>query len=169
MQSIRSGISGARAGIHAGNQVVGAAQKIDRVMSAANERGIAKRVQAATSGMPPPPQGRMDRAAEGYAAGKTAHAMSRYYARTMPRDAPGPRTAASYAYRYGIPSNAAAASGTTDQRELLSRVRQHHAAVNRTRNLVGSYRDMSAPSAANRVDEFASSEEMRRRARRALF
>ena len=142
--AIRSGLQGARDGIHVGNKVVSGAQKIDSVMGTANDAAIQRRVQAAQRGVPAP-QGRFDKAVEGYAAGKTAHAMGRHFARNMPRDAGGPRTAASYAYRYGVGGNAAAASGTTGQRDLLSQVRRHHASVSRVRTSVGRYRDMAAP------------------------
>ena len=134
--ALRSGLQGVREGVSAGNKVVSGAKQIDSFMGAANEAAIQKRVQAATRGVPPPAQGRLDRAVEGYAARKTAHALGQHYARNIPRDAPGPRTAAYYAYRYGVGGNAAAASGTTGQRDLLSQVRRHHANVSRVRNSV---------------------------------
>ena len=162
---LRSGLQGAKDGIHAGKQVVSGAKKVDAMMGAANNAAIQRRVQAAQRGVPPPAQGRFDRTGvAGYAVAKTAHAMGKYYARNMPRNAGGPRTAAYYAYRYGVGGNAAAASGTTGQRDLLSQVRQHHASVNRMRNSVGRYRDMAAPVAQDFIGEYASDENFRRRA-----
>ena len=177
MNALRSGLAGARDGVSAANKVVTGARALDAGMNAANMSGIQRRVDAASRGVPPP-ESRLDRAVQGYAAGKTANRMGAYFARTNPRRAPGPRTAASYAYQYGFGGSAgaaAAASGTTDQRELLARVRRQHAMMDATRNQVhlGRYRDMAAPrpqaprNAAGFVDE-AAGEDVRRRARAFL-
>ena len=178
VRAIRSGLTGARDGISAANKVVSGAKALDAAMDAANMSGIQRRVDAAARGVPPP-ESRMDRAVQGYAAGKTAHRMGSYFAHTNPRRAPGPRTAGSYAYQYGFGGSfgaAAAGSATTDQRELLARVRRQHAQIDAVRNQVhlGRYRNMAAPqpqaprNAAGFVDEFATDEDLRRRARAFL-
>ena len=48
-----------------------------------------------------------------------ASAVGQYYNRQMPRDAPGPRTAGFYQYRYGLGGADGAHIGTDAQRALL--------------------------------------------------
>ena len=85
MRAIRSGLAGARDGISAANKVVTGAKVLDAAMDAANMSGIQRRVDAAARGVPPP-ESRMDRAVQGYAAGKTAHRMGSYFAHTNPEE-----------------------------------------------------------------------------------
>ena len=75
----------------------------------------------------------------------------------MPRRAPGPRTAAAYAYDYGFPIGgrlgaAAATSGTDGQRELLAHVRRNQEAVEAVRNNPprrGAHHNVDPTAAAN--------------------
>ena len=52
-----------------------------------------------------------------------ASVVGQYYNRQMPRDAPGPRTAAFYQYRYGLGGADGASVGTEAQRRLLQEQR----------------------------------------------
>ena len=52
-----------------------------------------------------------------------ASVVGQYYNRQMPRDAPGPRTAAFYQYRYGLGGADGASVGTDAQRRLLQEQR----------------------------------------------
>ena len=52
-----------------------------------------------------------------------ASAVGRYYSRQMPRDAPGPRTAGFYQYRYGLGGADGPSVGTDAQRALLQEQR----------------------------------------------
>ena len=52
-----------------------------------------------------------------------ASAVGRYYSRQMPRDAPGPRTAGFYQYRYGMGGADGPSVGTDAQRALLQEQR----------------------------------------------
>ena len=52
-----------------------------------------------------------------------ASAVGQYYGRQMPRDAPGPRTAGFYQYRYGLGGADGPSVGTDAQRALLQEQR----------------------------------------------
>ena len=60
-----------------------------------------------------------------YDRNKTAAAMQSYYNRSLPRNAPGPKSAAYYSYRYNLPAGAGDHSGTTGQMALLRHVRRN--------------------------------------------
>ena len=59
----------------------------------------------------------------GYRRATEASVVGQYYNRQMPRDAPGPRTAAFYQYRYGLGGADGASVGTDAQRRLLQEQR----------------------------------------------
>ena len=132
--AVTSAVQGGRDGSRAGNQVVGAAKAIDSFMGAQPARG-----------------GRVGAAIEGYAGGQRADALRQQFARTNPRDAGGPRTAAFYAYRYRRPGAVARndpSAGTASQHEHLNRLHRQQAQIRaaRTTPRVGRYRDMAAPT-----------------------
>ena len=68
-----------------------------------------------------------------YASNKTAAAMQSYYNRSLPRNAPGPKSAAFYSYRYNLPAGAGDSSGTTGQMALLRHVRRNQERVHAVR------------------------------------
>ena len=141
--AVTSAVQGGRDGIHAANQVVGAARAIDSFMGAQPVRG-----------------GRVGAAIEGYHGGQRADALRQQFARTNPRDAPGPRTAAFYQYRHRAPGRVNF-SGTQTQHEMLNRLRRQQEQIRaaRTGVRVGRFRDQSAPTA----EDFVSSEDLIRR------
>jgi hypothetical protein len=132
--AVTSAVSGAHYGIHRGNQVVGAAKAIDSFM-----------------GGQAPRSGRVGAAIEGYAGGKRADGLRQEFARTNPRSAPTPRTAAYYAYRIGRPNLVARndpSAGTPTQHDMLNRLRMQQERIRaaRTTARVGRFRDQSAPT-----------------------
>ena len=141
--AVTSAVQGGRDGIHAANQVVGAARAIDSFMGAQPVRG-----------------GRVGAAIEGYHGGQRADALRQQFARTNPRDAPGPRTAAFYQYRHRAPGRVNF-SGTQTQHEMLNRLRRQQEQIRaaRTGTRVGRFRDQSAPTS----EDFVSSEDLIRR------
>ena len=152
--AVTSAVQGGRDGIHAANQVVGAARAIDSFMGAQPVRG-----------------GRVGAAIEGYYGGQRADALRQQFARTNPRDAPGPRTAAFYQYRHRAPGRVNF-SGTQTQHEMLNRLRRQQEQIRaaRTGTRVGRFRDQSAPTSEDFVSEadlirrFASTPEIAERA-----
>ena len=145
--AVTSAVQGGRDGIHAANRVVGAARAIDSFMGAQPVRG-----------------GRVGAAIEGYHGGQRADALRQQFARTNPRDAGGPRTAAFYAYRYRRPGAIARndpSAGTPSQHAHLDRLRRQQAQIRaaRTGTRVGRFRDQSAPTS----EDFVSEEDLIRR------
>ena len=70
-----------------------------------------------------------------YRRNQEAAQLSRHLSAGMPRRAPGPRTAAAYAYDYGFGGSlGGASSGTEEQRALLAHVRRNQEAVEAVRN-----------------------------------
>ena len=139
-----SAVAGAHYGIHRGNQVVGAAKAIDSFMGAQAPRG-----------------GRVGAAIEGYEGGKRADGLRQQFARTNPRDAGGPHTAAFYAYRYrrpGVVARNDPSAGTPSQHAALNRLRRQQEQIRmaRTTPRVGRFRDQSAPTA----DDFVPADEL---------
>ena len=58
-----------------------------------------------------------------YARASQASVVGQYCGGQMPRDAPGPQTAAFYQYRYGLPGNLGESAGTQNQMSLLQQQR----------------------------------------------
>ena len=90
-----------------------------------------------------------------YRRNQDAAQLSRSLSARLPRRAPGPRTAAAYAYDYGIGGSlgaAAAGSGTEEQRALLALVRRNQERVEAVRNNPprrGAHHHMDPTAAAN--------------------
>ena len=84
-----------------------------------------------------------------------------------PGDLPGPRNAAFYGNRYGTP--VPEGQGTTEQMDILRAQRLQGARIAEARNRVrvGQYRDMDPPP-GDVYDQYASSEEAARGARRLM-
>ena len=141
--AVTSAVAGAKYGIHRGNQVVGAAKAIDSFM-----------------GGQPARSGRVGAAIEGYAGGQRADALRQQFARTNPRDAPGPRTAAFYQYRFGAPGRHNF-SGTPTQHGMLNMLRRQQEQIRaaRTTPRVGRFRDQAPPTS----QDFVSEEDLIRR------
>ena len=135
--AVTSAVQGGKDGIRVGNQVVGAARAIDAFMGAQPARG-----------------GRVGAAIEGYAGGQRADALRQQFARSNPRDAPGPRTAAFYQYRFRAPGQHSF-SGTPTQHAYLDRLRRQQEQIRAARSTprVGRFRDQSAPTAQDFVPE----------------
>ena len=150
LETIKSAVTtagrGFRDGVAAGSTVVNAARRIDSVMT------------GAPTGIP-----RVDRAMQGYAGGQRADRLRQTFARTNPRDAPGPRTAAFYQYRYRRPGTHSF-SGTPHQHEMLEMLRRQHEQIRQAAELprTGAYRDNTPPvlSRDDNIRKFASSPEM---------
>ena len=104
---VGAGIEGYGKGAQHGKMVVGAAQSFDSHMNAANMSAIRGRPLM------------HDALVQKYASNKTAAAMQSYYNRSLPRNAPGPKSAAFYSYRHNLPAGAGDSSGTTGQMALL--------------------------------------------------
>ena len=130
---VSAGVGGYRRGQALGNMAVSGVHAVDRHMDAANMRAI--------HGNPTS----HDRLVHRYTSGRQAENMRRYFDRTMPKDAGGPRTAAFYAYRYRQPGMApnSESAGTPARRDLLGQIRRQQAMIHATRNAprVGMYRD----------------------------
>ena len=62
---------------------------------------------------------RMAQRIPAYARASQASVVGQYYGGQMPKDAPGPQTAAFYQYRYGAGGNVGETAGTEGQRALL--------------------------------------------------
>ncbi len=122
-----------------GHAVVGGVHAVNRHMDAANMSAIRGRPRA------------HDSLVHRYVSGRQAENMRQHFNRTMPRDAPGPKTAAFYAYRHRQPGMAPTgeSAGTPAQRDLLAQLRRQQALIHavRTTPRVGMYReaDPSAP------------------------
>ena len=118
-----------------GSAAVAGARALDRHMDAANMSAIRGRPMA------------HDSLVQRYTAGRQAENMRQYFNRTMPRDAPGPRTSAFYAYRYRRPGMAPAGGesvGTPEQMGLWGQLRRQQALIHAVRTgppSVGMYRD----------------------------
>ena len=131
---VSAGIGGYRRGQTLGNMAVGGVHAVNRHMDAAN--------MSAIGGRPMP----HDKLVHRYVSGRQAETMRQHFDRTMPRDAPGPRTAAFYAYRYRRPGMAPAggeSTGTPTQMGLLGQIRRQQQLIGAVRNAprVGMYRD----------------------------
>ena len=106
------------------------------------------------------------------AAREMFHAAGRRVLPAGQPDLPGPRSAAFYGHRYGIPVPEGEGSGTAEQMDLLRMVRRQGAQIRDNRNQVrlGRYRDMAPPTSQDFVSEedlirrFASTPEMAERA-----
>ena len=138
LETIKSAVTtaarGYKDGVSAGNKVVNVARTVDSTMSS-----------RAPTGIP-----RADAARRGYHGAQQADRLRQQFARTNPRDAGGPRTAAFYAYRFGRPNLVARndpSAGTPDQHDMLNRLRMQQQrirnAANRAR--IGSFQDQSPP------------------------
>ena len=134
---------GFRDGVAAGSTVVNAARRVDSVMT------------GAPTGIP-----RVDRAMQGYAGGQRADRLRQHFANTNPRDAPGPRTAAFYQYRFRRPGSHSF-SGTPHQYEMLERLRKQYEQIRQAAELprTGAFRDNTPPvlSRDDHIRRFASS------------
>ena len=119
---VGAGMAGYGMGKEHGNMVLGAARGLDSHMSAANMSAIAGRPQL------------HDTLVQKYASNKTAAAMQNYYNRSLPRNAPGPKNAAYYSYRYNLPVASGESVGTPGQMALLRHVRRNQERVNAVRN-----------------------------------
>ena len=102
-----------------GSAAVRGAQAFDRHMDAANMSAIRGRPMA------------HDSLVQRYTAGRQAENMRQYFNQTMPRDAPGPRTSAFYAYRYRRPNMAPneESVGTPTHMGLLAQLRRQQALI----------------------------------------
>ena len=158
LETIKSAVTtaarGYKDGVSAGNKVVNVARTIDNVMSS-----------RAPTGIP-----RADAAIRGYHGAQQADRLRQQFARTNPRDAPGPRTAAFYQYRYRAPGRHSF-SGTPHQHEMLERLRRQHEQIRQaaTQPRMGNYRDNTPPTVVSRdehIRRFASTPEI---AEQAIF
>ena len=148
LETIKSAVTtaarGYKDGVSAGNKVVNVARTVDGVMSS-----------RAPTGIP-----RADAAIRGYHGGQQADRLRQQFARTNPRDAPGPRTAAFYQYRYRAPGRHSF-SGTPHQHEMLEMLRRQHEQIRQAAELprTGAYRDNTPPvlSRDDHIRRFASS------------
>ena len=127
-------MGGYRRGQALGHAAVSGVHAVNRHMGAANMSAIRGRPMA------------HDKLVQRYVAGRQAENMHRHFDRTMPGDAPGPRTAAFYAYRYRRPGMAPAggeSTGTPTQMDMLGQIRRQQALIHavRTTPRVGMYRD----------------------------
>ena len=128
-------MGGYQTGRAIGGAAVRGAQAFDRHMDAANMSAIRGRPMA------------HDTLVQRYTAGRQAENMRQHFNRTMPTDAPGPRTSAFYAYRYRRPGMAPAGGesvGTPEQMGLLGQLRRQQALIHAVRTgppRVGMYRD----------------------------
>ena len=145
LETIKSAVTtaarGYKDGVSAGNKVVNVARTIDSTMSS-----------RAPTGIP-----RADAAIRGYHGAQQADRLRQQFARTNPRDAPGPRTAAFYQYRYRRPGRHSF-SGTPHQHEMLERLRRQHEQIRQaaTQPRMGNYRDNTPPTRDDHIRSFAS-------------
>ena len=127
-------MGGYQMGRAVGNTAIAGARALDRHMDTANMSAIRGRPMA------------HDSLVQRYTAGRQAENLRQHFNRTMPRDAPGPRTAAFYAYRYRRPGMAPSgdSAGTHEQRGLLGQLRRQQALIHAVRTgppRVGMYRE----------------------------
>ena len=127
-------MGGYKKGRAIGQAAVSGARALDRHMDAANMSAIRGRPMA------------HDSLVHRYTAGRQSENLRQHCNRSMPRDAPGPRTAAFYAYRYRRPGMAPSdgeSAGTPGQMDLLGQLRRQQALIHavRTTPRVGMYRD----------------------------
>ena len=119
---VGAGIEGYGKGAEHGKMVANAARSLDSHMTAAN--------MSAIRGQPM----LHDALVRKYASNKSAAARTNYYNRSLPRNAPGPKSAAFFSYRYNLPAGAGDSSGTQGQMALLRHVRRNQERVHGVRN-----------------------------------
>ena len=118
-----SGLEGYSTGARHGKAIAGAAHSFDQHMKAANLSAIGGRPLA------------HDALVRKYANNQTAAMMKSYYNRSLPRQMPGPKNAAYYSYRFGVPVAEGGSIGTEGQMSLLRHVRRNQERVHATRNM----------------------------------